>query len=670
MSFVAKGLLIVGLLFGQHRYKFHFLGVGAAAAFLMIGPYWPFGSLHKLLYFSFPPLWLARHLSIFFPFVSFFIVFFVGLGCDRMLARLSEPLSEENPNPPRLSRILRFFEQRFPPAVREGMAITITLAFGAVFLMALPLTANFFHHLYHGLQVKHILGPTIFVWLAAIAIFYPLLRRVRYSVPVLLFFSILSLEQWTIGEYFHQSPGLFQKRATYFKDFTFPTTALDAFQLPSPRIIGLDFKKSYLSYGPTLFKANVALEDLLPPRCGGSNLNPGFFGMNFPMGLYHFWPKPYLTLYEIGEVRPESFTELIGIGRPLLDFYPTVVRMDKDSQETFFRQAPSDRVKSLLQHTVFLEEPLPQDLSHLQTSPPSVPSEETATSFQAVLHDSFETWEENGLPAHWTYNQGGRGGRIEPMSAKENVKEDHMSVALYPSSQGPSSIRYAFPDVSVYRGRPLTAEVWMKSLSSSCNSIAMDIQTGAKGNPVTIKSYTKRGEWENVRIEKRIEHDAAYLLLTLNVNSAAIQPGYFDSLRVLAGDVSPVADRSIMVHSPPEKLASDQIGKMTDRAFSHSVISYIPTRLELEATADQDGVLLYRENNQADWVAYVDGEQTALYRANLAFKALPLRKGKHTIIFEYRPRGFLLALSVYLAGNGAFLIFGCTVLLRRIRRTS
>lgn len=687
-SFVAKLLLVIGLLFGRHRYKLHFLGVGAVTAFLFIGPYWPFGFLHKLLYFSFPPLWLARHLSIFSPFVYFFIVFFVGLGCDRVLAWLSgqSPLGGRPlPNLPArlgLPGVMRFY-QTLPLSVQESVSTIISLVVGAIFLVTLPLSANFFNHLHDGHQVEHIFLPTIFVWLIAILLFYPLLRRIRHSIPLLLFLSILVLEQWTISVYFHGT-GLFQNRATYFQDFAFPKTAADTFSLPPPRIAGLDFKKSYLSYGPTLMKANVALEDFLPPRrhapCGGSNLSPGFFGMNFPMGLYHFWPKPYLKLYEIGEVQPGAFQELIGIGKPVVDFYSNVVLMDENGQDAFFRQAPLDRIKNVLRHAVFLEEPLPESLRHLHIPPLSPALEMAVTTFRPVWNESFETWNESnesfetweptGLPDQWSYTQGGTGGWIEPASDKENVKEGRLSAALYPSSHDPSFIRYAFPDVAAYRGQSLIAEAWVKSQSFVCNSITMDIQTGAKENLVSVKSYTKRGEWEKVRIEKRVEHDAAYLLITLNVTSASNQPAYFDAVRVLVGNLSSSDDTGTRPRPHLEKVSTDQTSKVGQDAFSYRVLSYIPTRLELETVTKRDGVLLYRENDQTDWAAYIDGERVKLYRANLAFKALPLKKGTHRIVLEYRPIIFLSALYAYLAGNVAFVAWGITTWVRRRRSES
>ena len=48
--------------------------------------------------------------------------------------------------------------------------------------------------------------------------------------------------------------------------------------------------------------------------------------------------------------------------------------------------------------------------------------------------------------------------------------------------------------------------------------------------------------------------------------------------------------------------------------------------------------LFYSDNYHPDWVALVDGRPTKVYRADLAFKALLLEKGKHLLWLEFRPR--------------------------------
>ncbi|HHT9133829.1 MAG TPA: hypothetical protein ACFYD2_02910, partial [Candidatus Avalokitesvara rifleensis] len=50
-------------------------------------------------------------------------------------------------------------------------------------------------------------------------------------------------------------------------------------------------------------------------------------------------------------------------------------------------------------------------------------------------------------------------------------------------------------------------------------------------------------------------------------------------------------------------------------------------------------------------------KQTKVYRSNLAFKAVPLTKGRHVVVFDYYPFYFMFALRLYLLAMAGFFIF-------------
>jgi len=60
-----------------------------------------------------------------------------------------------------------------------------------------------------------------------------------------------------------------------------------------------------------------------------------------------------------------------------------------------------------------------------------------------------------------------------------------------------------------------------------------------------------------------------------------------------------------------------------------------PNRLELEVRAPEDGFLVRLENFHYGWRAFVDGENTKIYRANYAFQAIKVPKGSHKVIFQF-----------------------------------
>ena len=59
----------------------------------------------------------------------------------------------------------------------------------------------------------------------------------------------------------------------------------------------------------------------------------------------------------------------------------------------------------------------------------------------------------------------------------------------------------------------------------------------------------------------------------------------------------------------------------------------------------------------------MDGKETKIYRANLAFRAIEVPKGKHTVVFKYVPMSFYIGLALTLLG-----IALCVWLWRRDRK--
>jgi len=47
------------------------------------------------------------------------------------------------------------------------------------------------------------------------------------------------------------------------------------------------------------------------------------------------------------------------------------------------------------------------------------------------------------------------------------------------------------------------------------------------------------------------------------------------------------------------------------------------------------------------WKAYIDGEETKIYPTDIAFRGIFVPKGKHDIVFRYKPESFYY--SVYIS---------------------
>jgi len=73
-------------------------------------------------------------------------------------------------------------------------------------------------------------------------------------------------------------------------------------------------------------------------------------------------------------------------------------------------------------------------------------------------------------------------------------------------------------------------------------------------------------------------------------------------------------------------------------ATGSAVISaYTPNSVTIDATTSGHTMLFLSDTYNPGWNVYVNGIQQQVYRANYAFRSVPLRKGIHRVIFRYEP---------------------------------
>lgn len=90
----------------------------------------------------------------------------------------------------------------------------------------------------------------------------------------------------------------------------------------------------------------------------------------------------------------------------------------------------------------------------------------------------------------------------------------------------------------------------------------------------------------------------------------------------------------------PLSLSTADVGAQGEE--SASISAYEADRVTITAYAKSPGILFLSDTYYPGWEAYVDGKKTPLYRANYAFRAVPVGQGQHTVTFLYRPTSFVL----------------------------
>jgi len=87
------------------------------------------------------------------------------------------------------------------------------------------------------------------------------------------------------------------------------------------------------------------------------------------------------------------------------------------------------------------------------------------------------------------------------------------------------------------------------------------------------------------------------------------------------------------------------------------IVTDLPERVAVDVKADGPAYLVLADTFDPGWSATVDGQPAPIRPAYIAFRAVYLPRGDHTVVFTYRPAGFDLGLG--LSGCGILLGLLC-----------
>ncbi len=99
--------------------------------------------------------------------------------------------------------------------------------------------------------------------------------------------------------------------------------------------------------------------------------------------------------------------------------------------------------------------------------------------------------------------------------------------------------------------------------------------------------------------------------------------------------------KTILLTKPPnEKIDT------TSEDGNVQVVSYEPNTIFLNTDTPGNKLLFISDTFYPGWKAYIDQEQTEVLRANYAFRAVFIPKGKHVVKFIYQPQSFATGLVI------------------------
>jgi hypothetical protein len=87
-----------------------------------------------------------------------------------------------------------------------------------------------------------------------------------------------------------------------------------------------------------------------------------------------------------------------------------------------------------------------------------------------------------------------------------------------------------------------------------------------------------------------------------------------------------------------------------------SIEEYQPNRVRMALNAESPGLLVTSDNYYPAWKAFIDGQETKVYRADYTFRAIAVPAGRHQVEFKYHSRVFETGKAISVIT--AFLVIG------------
>ena len=95
-----------------------------------------------------------------------------------------------------------------------------------------------------------------------------------------------------------------------------------------------------------------------------------------------------------------------------------------------------------------------------------------------------------------------------------------------------------------------------------------------------------------------------------------------------------------------EENISPKISFVKDDNAKVEVKKYASNKVVLQASARSNMLLFLSDNYYPGWKVSIDGKNGKIYRANYSFRAIPIAKGKHEVVFSYYPDSFDLGIKI------------------------
>jgi len=83
-----------------------------------------------------------------------------------------------------------------------------------------------------------------------------------------------------------------------------------------------------------------------------------------------------------------------------------------------------------------------------------------------------------------------------------------------------------------------------------------------------------------------------------------------------------------------------------DESDKIDIIDYKDDYVTIQSSTKDEAFIKIPDSYYPGWKAYIDGEETEIYRTDLIFRGIRIPAGEHTVIMKYRPDSFKIGLAI------------------------
>lgn len=130
-----------------------------------------------------------------------------------------------------------------------------------------------------------------------------------------------------------------------------------------------------------------------------------------------------------------------------------------------------------------------------------------------------------------------------------------------------------------------------------------------------------------------------------------------------SGILRPDASQNVVVEIGDDKFEDKPC---LPGSASLSVVQENPVRLDISINSDESGWLIISDVWYPGWMAFLDGNQTKLYRGDYLFRTIQLPRGQHLVTLRYMPKSFWIGGTL----SSIFVVWFGILLIKRRKKQS